>query len=188
MSKTDSLHYQLCIEGAKWLHRQKRDINRCQKRYCHKPEFCWSCYRFKYVAVELCTYGTENCDVWGYDGIYTAVIEVKTSHADFLADKKKWWRSNDAEKLNLKAGTFRWYLCPEGVIKPEELPEGWGLLYWDGKKIKWVVGAPMHENTWKSDMVILYSILRRENFPQKIYNFRGQNTTIEQKIFNPAKA
>lgn len=30
----------------------------------------------------------ENPDVWGYDGCYSAVIEVKTSHSDFLSDKK----------------------------------------------------------------------------------------------------
>ena len=28
MSKTDSLHYQLCIEGAKWLHKKKK--TQCQ--------------------------------------------------------------------------------------------------------------------------------------------------------------
>lgn len=184
MSKTDSLHYQLCLEGAKWLHRQKRDINRCEKRYCYKPEFCRSCYRFKYVAVELCTVGTENCDVWGFDGEYTAVIEVKTSHADFLADKKKWFRSKVAEEECLQAGKFRWYLCPEGVIKPEELPEGWGLLYWNGKKIIHIKGAASHKNTARADLLILSSILRRENFPAKIYNYRHQNTTIKpQKVY-----
>lgn len=179
MSKTDSLHYQLCLEGAKWLHRQKRAFERCQKRECYKPEFCRCCYRFKYVAVELCNYGTENTDVWGYDGCYTAVIEVKTSHADFLADKKKWWRGDAAKEMGLQAGTFRWFLCPEGVIKPEELPDGWGLLYWDGKRVYHVVGAPENNNTARADIRILYSILFREKFPEKIYNYRGTPTTIK---------
>ena len=179
MSKTDSLHYQLCLEGAKWLHRQKRDINRCEKRYCHKPEFCWSCYRFKYVAVELVTCCTENCDVWGFNGDHTAVIEVKTSHADFLADQKKWYRGEEAENLNLKAGSFRWYLCPEGVIKAEEVPDGWGLLYWNRNKIIQIKGAPEHKNTARADLLILSSILRREDFPAKIFNYRNQNTTIK---------
>lgn len=180
MSKTDSLHYQLCIEGAKWLHRQKRNINKCPQRDCRKPEFCQTCYRFKWVAVELCTYGTENCDVWGYDGIYTAVIEVKTSHADFLNDRKKWWRGVAAKELDLQAGTFRWYLCPDGMIKPEELPEGWGLLYWDGKKIIRIVAPKKNEHTWYADMRIFYSIIRREGFPEKIVNYRGQNPMSKQ--------
>lgn len=179
MSKTDSLHYQLCVEGAKWLHRQKRDINRCPKRHCHKPEFCWSCYRYKYVAVELNTAAAENPDVWGFDGNYSAIIEVKTSHSDFLSDKKKWCRSKEAEEVGLQAGKFRWYLCPEGVIKPEEVPEGWGLIYWNGSKIELIKGAPSHENTARADLLILSSILRREKFPQKIYNYRYQNTTIK---------
>ena len=184
MSKTDSLHYQLCIEGAKWLHRQKRNINLCRKRYCHKREFCYCCYKFKYVAVEINTAGAENTDVWGYDGCYSAVIEVKTSHSDFLSDKKKWCRSKEAEEAGLQAGTFRWYLCPEGVIKAEEVPDGWGLLYWNGNKIEHIKGAPSHKNTARADMLILSSILRREKFPQKIYNYRYQNTTIKpQKVY-----
>ena len=185
MSKTDSLHYQLCLEGAKWLHRQKRNLNLCRKRDCHKPDFCHCCYKFKYVAVEINTASAENPDVWGYDGCYSAVIEVKTSHSDFLADKKKWCRSKEAEEGGFLAGTFRWYLCPEGVIKPEEVPEGWGLLYWNGKEIKWIKGAPEHKNTSRSDLLILSSILRREKFPQKIYNYRHQNTTIKpQKVYD----
>ena len=102
MSKTDSLHYQLCLEGAKWLHRQKRNINRCEKRYCHKREFCYCCYKFKYVAVEINTAGAENTDVWGYDGCYSAVIEVKTSHSDFLSDMKKWCRSKERVSHSLQ--------------------------------------------------------------------------------------
>lgn len=76
--------------------------------------------------------GTENPDVWGWDGYYTCIIEVKTNHSDFLADKKKYWRTTRPE---YQAGNIRWYLCPENLIKPSELPEGWGLLYWNGKRI-----------------------------------------------------
>ena len=41
MSKTESLHYKLCCEGAKWMRKQK-----------------WSSY--KIVAIELCTVNAEN--------------------------------------------------------------------------------------------------------------------------------
>ena len=177
MSKTDSLHYQLCLEGAKWLHKKKKSqdgagalMNGC----------LWA---FKYVAVEINT-AAENPYVWGFDGNHSAIIEVKTSHADFLSDRKKWCRSKEAEEVGLQAGTFRWYLCPEGVIKAEEVPDGWGLLYWEGSKIEHIKGAPKHENTSRSDLLILSSILRREGFPTKIYNYRHQNTTIKpQKVY-----
>lgn len=184
MSKTDSLHYQLCVEGAKWLHRNKRGTEawkKCQLKPCHKPEFCQTCKQYLYVAVELCTWGSENTDVWGLGAFGdSAIIEVKTSHSDFLADKKKWCRSDVANNNGYAAGRLRWFLCPEGIIKPEELPEKWGLLYWDGKKVVPQVAPKPFENTAAADMNVLWSILRREEFPKKIFNYRveGKSNTL----------
>lgn len=164
--------------------RRRQNYERCRKsKPCFNPDLCRGCrLAFKYVAVELCTYGTENTDVWGYDGFCTSVIEVKVSHRDFLADRKKWWRSQAPD--DMKAGNLRWYLCPEGIIKPEELPDGWGLLYWDGKQIVPQVGPKYNAATGHADMKILYSILRRENFPEKIFNYRGAPSTILPKTIN----
>ena len=182
MSATDSLHYRLCLEGAAWLHRQKWNYERCQKKPCWHTEACGGCKKYHTVAVELCTWASENTDVWGLGNFNeSALIEVKTSHADFLADRKKWCRSDIAGKCGRQAGMMRWYLCPEGVIKKDELPEKWGLLYWDGKKIRPVVAPKPFENTAAADMEILTSILRREGFPQRIYNYRGTPTTIHPK-------
>jgi len=176
------LHYQLCIEGAKWLHRQKWNYERCQKKPCYQTDACGGCQQYRYVAVELCTWGSENTDVWGLGNFNgSVVIEVKTSHSDFLADRKKWCRSERAEDMKLLAGMKRWYLCPEGVIKKDELPEKWGLLYWDGKKVYPVKAPGVFEDTGYGDMIILTSILRREEFPEKIFNYRGSRTTIHSK-------
>jgi len=30
-------------------------------------------------------------------------------------------------------GNYRYYLCPEGLIQPDEVPAGWGLI-WAGKR------------------------------------------------------
>jgi len=185
MSKTESLHYKLCCEGAKWLHRNKHNWKKCQTKRCYRPEehyaTCQQCKQYHYVAVELCTVDTESPDVWGLSAWDTAIIEVKITHSDFIADKKKWWRSEEAEKMGFQAGNLRWFLCPENVIKPEELPDKWGLLYWDGKMIYPVVAPQLFNNTGIADMKILASILRRENFPKKIYNYRGCPTTIKSK-------
>ena len=135
------------------------------------------CRHHIYVAVELNTYAAENTDVWGFNGWSTSVIEVKITHSDFLADKKKYWRNVEPE---YQAGNDRWFLCPDGVIKPEELPEGWGLLYWNGDSITPIVAPKTRLKGCHADMIILYSILRREKFPHKIYNYRGQNTTIHK--------
>ena len=183
MSATKSLHYELCLEGAKWL-RRRQDTTRCKKqqRPCYQPGLCSSCrQQHKYVAVELCTVGTENCDVWGYDGYMTTVIEVKVSRADFRADQKKYWRNVGDE---YRAGNRRWYLTPKGMIDVDELPEGYGLLEWDGKQIVPVVAPKCHIATGHADLLILYSILRREGFPQKIFNYRGAPSTIQPKTIN----
>jgi len=173
MSKTNSLHYQLCCEGAKWLFRQKWNYDRCRKKSCYRTKACGECKKYNIIAVELCTWNNEHTDVWGIGNFNdTAIIEVKTSHTDFIADEKKWCRSAAAAALNQQAGRARWYLCPEGVIQENELPEKWGLLYWDGKKVYPVVSPKPFENTAAADMVILASILRREKFPHKIFNYR----------------
>ena len=109
MSKTNSLHYDLCVEGAKWLRKQKWNYDRCQKKACYRTEACGQCKKYRYVAVELCTWDCENTDVWGLGNFNdSAVIEVKVSHSDFLADKKKFCRSDQAEKLKYQAGRVRW--------------------------------------------------------------------------------
>ena len=38
--------------------------------------------------------------------------------------------------------------------------------------------------TGHADMKILYSILRREKFPEKIYNYRSSPSTIQPKTIN----
>ena len=180
MSKTDSLHYTLCIEGGKWLKRNKRSYDRCKKKSCYKPEFCKVCSKNKIVAIELVTMAAENCDIWGYDGFNTTVIEVKVSHPDFLRDREKPARKIDVE---YQCGNLRWYLCPDGIIKPSELPEGWGLLYWDGKKINPIV-PPVKRTGTMGDMRILYSIMFREGLCDKIYNYRGTPSTIKPKTID----
>ena len=187
MSTTNSLHYQLCTEGAKWLRRRKRDWKKCQTKPCKvkdetgKYTFCAHCKTYNIVAVELNVTGAENSDVWGYDGDSTVMIEVKVSHADFLADQKKMWRNVEPY---LQVGNRRWYLCPEGIIKPNELPDGWGLLYWDGKRIYSVVAPVPRMQGCHADMRILYSLMYREKMTNRTYDYRGRLSTIQSQTIN----
>jgi hypothetical protein len=73
-------------------------------------------------------YGGERADAWGYRwgwGGGSIVVEVKVSRSDFLADAKKPHRSGEV----LGMGTWRYYMCPEGIITLDDLPHGWGLLW-----------------------------------------------------------
>lgn len=101
----------------------------------------------------------------------TSIIEVKTSHSDFLADQKKWVRTKAAEAADKQMGNFRYYLCPEGIIKEEELPENWGLLVWDGKKIRKVRSATYTKNSVAMELLMMTSIMSRIAKPQ-VFNFR----------------
>lgn len=157
MSATNSLHYELCKLGGKFL----------KSRNNAEPLIT----PYKYVAVELVTLAAEQPDVWATNGSDTAIIEVKTSHSDFLADQKKWIRQEGYAQDRNKIGNYRYYLCPKGVIKEEELPENWGLLVWDGKKIHKVKQAVRVDTYAHGELLMITSIMSRILRPQ-IFNFR----------------
>lgn len=153
MSKTDSLHYRLCCEGAKWMRKQE-----------------WSTYHT--VAVELCTVNVENPDVWGTTGFKSMLIEVKTSRADFLKDKKKIFRTDDEEYRKYALGNKRYYLVPKGMVTIEELPTHWGLLEWDGSGISKIKEADEVTCENMGEVAMLCSIMRREGVRKGIFNYR----------------
>ncbi len=56
-------------------------------------------------------------------------IEVKVSRNDFLKDRRKIHRKNP----EMGMGDYRFYCAPAGLISPDELPKGWGLLEYHEK-------------------------------------------------------
>lgn len=144
-------HAQLVGIGAKWLKRQG----------------------FGVVATELSVSGVaEQADVIGFRSTCSAIIEAKTSRSDFLADARKPHRQSGG------LGVYRFYLCPPGIIDVTDLPERWGLLHVNGRKVVEVLRP--RGNLWPefgeslgdwhrfqnlSDMAherrVLYSIARR---------------------------
>lgn len=115
---------------------------------------------FKVALPELYTAQGEIPDAWGLDsGGTSCIVEVKVSRADFLRDAKKWHRRNAWAGM----GNVRYYMAPAGIIKAEELPEGWGLLSVHGRIIRREVEAAHGEqnHTDRADKRLLYSVLRR---------------------------
>lgn len=117
-------HRQLCEIGSKWLKRSQSQNG----HGCH------------IAIIEAACYG-ENPDVigfrHGYDRNGAIVLEAKTSRSDFLADRKKPHR-----QVGFGMGRWRYYICPEGLIDCNELPEGWGLVYVNARgHIKIICGA-----------------------------------------------
>lgn len=75
------------------------------------------------------------------------LIECKVSRADFWADRQKPFRANPAEGV----GSWRFYLTPEGVIQPDDLPAGWGLLWATPRRIRAIHGIPRGNCHWATD-------------------------------------
>lgn len=161
-------HHELCILAAKWLHRRNKPWFREDGKISYPPCCKW-------VAVELrCAGGPCDPDVFGWgDGIGTgfagAQIEVKMSHSDFLADKHKCLVGHPEFDL----GHIKYYCCPEGVIKPEELPSWCGLLYEKNGKIEVVKGAYHREDKEPSyEVPMIASVMRRLEIKPQIFDFK----------------
>lgn len=107
----------------------------------------------------------EQPDALGFRSGVSCLIECKTSRADFLADRKKRFRKDPT----LGMGDWRFMLTPKGLVKIEELPEGWGLLETNGKTIRKVFGFPpntmWYDKPFKAnkqaEVDFMYSALRR---------------------------
>lgn len=106
-------HTELVALGAKWLRKQG----------------------FPVVATELVAAGCkEYPDVIGFRSTCSAVVEVKVSRADFLADRLKPHRMDGSGM-----GLYRFFLAPAGVVEPEDLPARWGLLQAHGQRVVEIV-------------------------------------------------
>lgn len=108
-------HSELVARAARWL---------------------WNTCGCNAVLTEMSSYTGEIPDAigWKPNG-RSLLVECKTSRADFRADGEKEWRKNPLVAL----GAERYYFCQPGIIKPEELPEGWGLAELKGNGVHIVV-------------------------------------------------
>lgn len=143
---------------------------------------------------EFRTYATngEHPDVIGFSSGGSLLIECKISRSDFLLDKRKRFRQNPAFGM----GRIRYYCCPTGLIKKEELPEGWGLLEVNSDyKVK--ATRPLitlindygheyiddfrHENNLKAEHELMYSALRRLHLRGRIEEIYSETYSNDTK-------
>lgn len=95
-------------------------VNRAEE-WLYKRAGCWFV-----ITDAMRTQNREHPDAIGWlrDGI-SVLVECKKSRKDFLGDVKKNFRVNPEEGM----GAHRFFMCPPGVINPEDVPEGWYLLW-----------------------------------------------------------
>jgi hypothetical protein len=108
------------------------------------------------IATEIATQGEEP-DAIGWQATYSTLIECKATRADFLGDGKKCFRREPDRGM----GLARYFLTPVGLIQPEELPRGWGLLEFTGKQVRVKVKSLPHEADARQELRILLSVIKR---------------------------
>lgn len=135
---SDVTHADLVERGAWWLLRLRR-----------LPSYI--------VITEMANGGGEEPDVIGFGTKWSVLLECKASRQDFLTDAKKFYRRHPEHGM----GTHRLFLCPEGLIQPEELPPAWGLLYATTRGIREVVRSFAQERDMRREQAVLVSACRR---------------------------
>ena len=132
-------------------------------------------YRCGIVLSEQSCASGETPDVIGWKGsCRSIVIECKISRADFFADREKPFRKRPEAGM----GCERFYLGPQGMIKADELPAGWGLLECKGREISVAVRPRRQSQRTETglmwEMNLLLASLRRVEVriePQTITDF-----------------
>ncbi len=152
-------HRELCLLAGKWL-RQPGRIT---------PPSC------PFAAVELVTIESETPDVFGWNYWATVLIEVKVSRSDFFADRKKPFRIVPQNGV----GDYRFYCCPNGMIKPDEVPPGWGLLYeFHGKIAVMKKAEQVEQKNVGAEMRMLASIIRREGIKPQLFDYKHKKSEL----------
>ena len=127
----------------------------------------WARKKWPVVVTEITTTWGEEPDVICFKTGSSLLIEVKASRGDFLADRNKPFRQPGIWSL----GKYRCYFTNPGIAAADEVPLGWGLYEFDGKRVRGVVPIPFKYNSApgfenekrhiKLEMGILLSVIRR---------------------------
>lgn len=90
----------------------------------------WLMRKHAVVVTELASVG-EIADAIGWSGGISTLVEVKVSRSDYYRDKEKYFRRYPEQGV----GNNRYYFAPKGLLVPQNLPHGWGLLEFDGSRV-----------------------------------------------------
>lgn len=109
----------------------------------------------QHIRVERLGYPLAVKHAIGFKAWDTIIVEVKVSRADFLKDKAQRVRMTPSQGM----GRLRYYLCPVGLIAPDEVPEKWGLLYTDEKRITEVKQAYFQDSAKDCERSMAVSVI-----------------------------
>ncbi len=131
-------------------------------------------YRCGVVLSEQACVSGEMPDAIGWKrACHSVLVECKVSRSDFLADRAKPFRLKPEQGV----GCERFYLVPAGLVRREELPQGWGWLELRRGRIEMAQASAKNLRTatgFRYEMNLLLASLRRVELrvePQSITDF-----------------
>jgi hypothetical protein len=131
-------------------------------------------YRCGVVLSEQACVSGEMPDAIGWKRAnHSVLVECKVARADFLADGGKPFR----QKPEQGVGCERFYLTSPALVKPEELPSGWGLLELRRGRVEVIQNSAKNLRSaagLRYEMNLLLASLRRVEVriePQSITDF-----------------
>ena len=119
----------------------------------------WLRRKYPVVVTEIASWAREQPDAIGFRDRESCLVECKVSHSDFLADTKKRRRWTKLQRVGL--GNLRYYFCRAELIKPDELPPGWGLLWVRNGRIRHQLTGARQDRNVDDELTILMSVIRR---------------------------
>lgn len=120
-------HEQLRKAAFACLRRQKSNYNRKEENVG---------FGCSLVVSEVVSAAYEIPDAIGWRYGSSILIECKCSRSDFFADAKK------IHRLGTGVGQKRFFMTPPGLVKISELPDQWGLLEVEGRKVNIIYQPP----------------------------------------------
>jgi len=131
-------------------------------------------YRCGVVLSEQACVSGEMPDAIGWKrACHSVLVECKVTRSDFLADRAKPFRLKPEQGV----GCERFYLVPAGLVRREELPQGWGLLELRHNRIESTHPSAKNLRSatgFRYEMNLLLASLRRVEVrvePQSITDF-----------------
>ena len=127
----------------------------------------WLAGQCPIVVTEIATSGEEP-DVLGWKENHSILLEIKASVSDYKADFDKPFRRHPERGI----GERRYFFTPKGLLNPDTLPTGWGLLELQEKRkvVKVRSSTYFGQSNARHEIGILVSTLRRigQNPPEGV--------------------
>lgn len=107
-----------------------------------------------------CQMLNEEPDVLVFDSYSdTTLYEIKMSRDDFWKDWNK--------PLAYSLGRLRYYVCPAGLIQIDELPFGWGLIWYNNNRFYLKKKSELFKNNKCLENRLLINAIKRVNENRK---------------------